>query len=359
MAPVQAPADDAAEPPDPLVAATAPAVSETLEALAREGARRMLEQALHAEVDAHLGRSRYDRVGDFTGYRNGYGRDREVTIGTWSVEVHPPRVADTPAHIPPFRSSILPRGRALSTETQRLFARLYLEGLSSGDFEPAFRELVGERAPLSSSTILRLKEVWKAEYAAWRVRPITEGGHAHQPLSTADPRTGPRSLIWRRGPECRKEFLAAQPVLPPTRGRHATGRGYPMNWYEDAVADLLTRVSLGADVVAKVVEEIQRDAAPDPVQLAQVKRERAAAMQRLERDRDIGAWQATMRRLDATEAATNATLPEVIPAAQVVAYLRNLPETWNRATGGRGRRMLAEALLQGSERRGSARSSSS
>ena len=179
--PITPPSGSSDEPPDPpeaaaepAVADALPAVSETLEALAREGARRMLERALHAEVDAHLGRSRYERVADFAGYRNGYGRDREVTIGTWSVEVRPPRVAEVPTHIPPFRSSILPRGRALSAATQRLFARLYLEGLSSGDFEPAFRELVGERAPLSSSTILRLKEEWKAEYAAWRVRPIGE-----------------------------------------------------------------------------------------------------------------------------------------------------------------------------------------
>jgi putative transposase len=172
-APAESPADDSAGEAS-LVGSSLPVIDETLEAIAREGARRMLERALHAEVDAHLGRSRYDRVADFTGYRNGYGREREVTIGTWSVEVRPPRVSDTPTHIPPFRSSILPRGRALSSETQRLFARLYLEGLSSGDFEPAFRELVGERAPLSSSTILRLREDWKAEYAAWRVRPITE-----------------------------------------------------------------------------------------------------------------------------------------------------------------------------------------
>jgi transposase-like protein len=186
MEPYHAPTQDAppVEPPGtpidevgatdpPLLGDGLPAVTETLESLARDGARRMLERALHAEVDAHLGRHRYDRSdADFTGYRNGFARDREITIGTWSVEDRPPRVSDTPGHIPAFRSSILPRGRALSSETQRLFARLYLEGLSSGDFEPALRELVGERAPLSSSTILRLREEWKLEYAAWRVRPI-------------------------------------------------------------------------------------------------------------------------------------------------------------------------------------------
>jgi transposase-like protein len=96
-----------------------------------------------------------------------------VVIGTWPVEVRAPRVRDLPDDEPPFHSSILPRRRMLSAETQRLFARLYLEGLSSGDFEPAFRELLGEYATLSSSTILRLKEEWSSEFAAWWVRPLT------------------------------------------------------------------------------------------------------------------------------------------------------------------------------------------
>ncbi len=148
-------------------------VNTTIEELAREGARRMLERALAAEVDEFLGRSRYQRrLLAEHGYRNGYGRPRAVAIGTWPVEVRAPRVRDLPEDGESFHSSILPRRRMLSAETQRLFARLYLEGLSSGDFEPAFRELLGESAPLSGSTILRLKDEWATEYAAWRVRPL-------------------------------------------------------------------------------------------------------------------------------------------------------------------------------------------
>ena len=109
------PDNTAVEPSEPVVASGQVEISETLEELAREGARRMLERALHSEVDAYLGRRRYDRVDDdFSGYRNGYAREREISIGTWAVEVRPPRVADSPGHIPPFRSSILPRGRALT-----------------------------------------------------------------------------------------------------------------------------------------------------------------------------------------------------------------------------------------------------
>lgn len=148
-------------------------ISDTLEAVAREGARRMLEQALRAEVDEFLGRDRYAPGGRESGYRNGHGRAREIGIGTWPVTVRPPRVSDLPAGSEPFTSTLLPRRRYLSVETQRLFARLYLEGLSSGDFEPAFRELLGEKAPLSGSTILRLRGEWEEEYRAWRGRPIT------------------------------------------------------------------------------------------------------------------------------------------------------------------------------------------
>ncbi len=149
-------------------------ITDTLETVAREGARRMLDWALRAEVDEHLGRAHYERGPAFSGYRNGYARPREIGIGTWSVGIRAPRVRDTPPDAPAFESAILPKRRYLSLSTQRLFARLYLEGLSSGDFEPAFRELLGERAPLSASTIIRLKTTWEAEYETWRGRPISD-----------------------------------------------------------------------------------------------------------------------------------------------------------------------------------------
>jgi transposase-like protein len=131
----------------------------------------MLRRALEAEVQEFLGRERYQRGPEFRGYRNGHGRERTVGIGTWAVPVKVPRVSDTPAGSP-FESAVLPKRTRLSMETQKLFARLYLEGLSTGDFEPVFRQLLGETAPLSPNTILRIKEEWEAEYQAWRERPL-------------------------------------------------------------------------------------------------------------------------------------------------------------------------------------------
>ena len=42
-------------------------VGDRVEELARQGAREMLMQALGEEVDAYLGRGRYERTGDYRG----------------------------------------------------------------------------------------------------------------------------------------------------------------------------------------------------------------------------------------------------------------------------------------------------
>ena len=49
---------------------------------------------------------------------------------------------------------------------------LFGKGLATGDFEPVFRELVGETTALSANTVVRLKEHWGGEYEAWRQRPL-------------------------------------------------------------------------------------------------------------------------------------------------------------------------------------------
>jgi transposase-like protein len=49
---------------------------------------------------------------------------------------------------------------------------LYLHGLSQGDFELALRGLLGQGAPLSPSSIERLRAKWQQEYDAWSRRPL-------------------------------------------------------------------------------------------------------------------------------------------------------------------------------------------
>ena len=117
-------------------------VDDTLEAMVREGARRMLAAALEEEVSGFLGRDRYERGEEFRGYRNGYHQqsvsEEEVTVGVSAVEVKAPRVSDVPAEVAGggFESKIVRRYERTSRQTQDLFRKLYLEGLSTGDFEP-------------------------------------------------------------------------------------------------------------------------------------------------------------------------------------------------------------------------------
>ncbi len=65
-------------------------VPDQLEALARAGAREMLMTALGDEVDAYLGRGRYERGDGFRGYRNGSSPTR-LTLGSGTVPLQTPR----------------------------------------------------------------------------------------------------------------------------------------------------------------------------------------------------------------------------------------------------------------------------
>ena len=98
-------------------------VDDTLEVMVREGARRMLAAALEEEVSAFLGRDRYERGDEFRGYRNGYHRSRELTVGVSAVEVKAPRVSDVPAEVSPdgFESKLVRRYESTSQRRRICF----------------------------------------------------------------------------------------------------------------------------------------------------------------------------------------------------------------------------------------------
>jgi putative transposase len=60
-----------------------------------------------------------------------------------------------------------------------LIPELYLHGLASGDFELALRELLGDGAPLSASSLQRLKQKWEVEYEQWKGTAIEEKDWAY------------------------------------------------------------------------------------------------------------------------------------------------------------------------------------
>lgn len=141
-------------------------VVDHLEELARQGARQMLVTALQEEVEMYLGRDRYQRTGEFRGYRNG-STGRTVTLGAGTMDLPVPRVRDVPAGQEPFESKVLRKYQRRSDTIDATFMNLFIEGLATRDFEPALRLLVGQDAPLSPSTISRLTGQFKEQYEAF------------------------------------------------------------------------------------------------------------------------------------------------------------------------------------------------
>jgi transposase-like protein len=143
-----------------------------LEAMVRNAAQRMIQGALDLEVDEFLQRLKYDKteVANFTGYRNGYQREREVATTVGGLKVRVPRVSD---NAEPFESQLVKKYKRRSQGLDYLFPNLFVEGLATRDFEPALRFLVGENAPLSPSSISRLNKKFKDEFERWQKRDLT------------------------------------------------------------------------------------------------------------------------------------------------------------------------------------------
>jgi putative transposase len=150
-------------------------VTQPLDELAREGARRMILAALELEVEQYIEKLRHlrDENGHALAARNGKAEPRTVSLGAGSMELQAPRVNDRrPEHR--FTSQILPPYMRRSPRLNEALPVLYLRGLSTGDFEEAIPVLLGaDAAGFSPATITRLSRVWQDEYKGWRKRPLT------------------------------------------------------------------------------------------------------------------------------------------------------------------------------------------
>ena len=125
-----------------------------LDRLAREGAQRMLAEALEAEVDGYLERHRKARSQDGHALvvRNGRAQARQVTVGAGRLAVEAPRVNDqrvVRGDRQKFTSQILPPYLRKSQAITELLPALYLRGLSTGDFRDGLAALLGENARAS------------------------------------------------------------------------------------------------------------------------------------------------------------------------------------------------------------------
>jgi len=156
-------------------------VAAPLTELARQGARRMLAEALKAEADAFVASFAHEQLEDGRQriVRHGFGPERQIQTGIGALDVQRPKVRDrqTPsgeAEKIRFTSNILPKWARRSISLDALLPVLYLKGISTGDFQEALSAIMGPDAPnLSPSVISRLTAGWQMQYDAWARRDLS------------------------------------------------------------------------------------------------------------------------------------------------------------------------------------------
>lgn len=149
------------------------ATYEVLEEMVRLKVQEYIQEILEDEIRVFLGRNKSERIKliDATpGYWNGHGKTKKFSVMNGTITVRRPRVRGTKER---FESRIIPFFKRRSKEVGQLLPELYLHGLAKGDFELALRGLLGEGAPLSASSIERLKAKWQREYEEWKQQDMS------------------------------------------------------------------------------------------------------------------------------------------------------------------------------------------
>jgi transposase-like protein len=155
--------------------------SSLLDEIVRDGARRMLAAALHAEVSAYIEAHAddLDSDGHRLVVRNGSHQPREVMTAAGVVPVRAPRVNDKRVDAETgerkrFSSAILPAWSRKSPRVAEVLPLLYLHGLSTSDFAPALEQFLGSGAGLSAAAITRLTSQWQDDATAFGERSVAE-----------------------------------------------------------------------------------------------------------------------------------------------------------------------------------------
>ncbi|MGC2031795.1 MAG: IS256 family transposase [Steroidobacteraceae bacterium] len=160
---------------DTVVPLRQPEGQDLLSTMLREGAQRLIAEALQAEFDEHLERfaERRDDEGRLAVVRNGWQPRREVLTGLGPVGVRVPKARSRIEERAVFHSVLVPPYVRRAKAVDAALPWLYLHGVSTGDMREALAALVGTEAKgLSPPVVARLKGRWSQEYKAWRRKPL-------------------------------------------------------------------------------------------------------------------------------------------------------------------------------------------
>ena len=147
-------------------------LGEVIEDVARLGARLIIQTAVEAEVEAFLGRARYQRSAAAEdprpGMRNGYC---PATVKTTAgpVTVARPKLRGTTER---FASALFGKSVTRSNALESLVIAGFVRGLSVRDVENTLADALGAEAALPKSTVSRICQAIGDEFTAWPGRRL-------------------------------------------------------------------------------------------------------------------------------------------------------------------------------------------
>ena len=143
-----------------------------LEEAVRGQVRAFIEQLLEEELEAALGRGRYERGAISTGRRHGH-RPRQLvtTFGPLSLSVPRARLHDE-AGEQEWKSALLPAYKRLSRRAEALIAEAYLAGMNSRRVRRALAKLF--EGHIGKDIVSRAWQRTRAAWEAWQKRDLAD-----------------------------------------------------------------------------------------------------------------------------------------------------------------------------------------
>jgi transposase-like protein len=133
------------------------------EGLLKQLTKRLVEKALEAEMDNHLGYNKYDRNASANA-RNGASSKQLITDnGPISIDVPRDRDAE-------FEPAIIPKRQTRIDGLDQKILSLYAKGMSLSDIKIQIQELYG--AEISESLISKITDDVLDDVKAWQGRPL-------------------------------------------------------------------------------------------------------------------------------------------------------------------------------------------
>lgn len=143
-----------------------------LEETVRSQVRSFIEQLLEEELEAALGRGRYERGASSNGRRHGH-RPRQLvtTFGPLSLSVPRARLHDE-AGEQESRSALLPAYKRLSRRAEALIVEAYLAGMNTRRVRRALAQLFAGR--VGKDVVSRAWQRTRSAWEAWQKRDLAD-----------------------------------------------------------------------------------------------------------------------------------------------------------------------------------------